>query len=273
MNSSDALDGGTIARGIAAGGEDIPVEVIATCGSTNSELLARDSLRGPFLLLAEEQTAGRGRRGRRWHSKPGAALMFSMRHDFAGGPAQLRGLSLAAGVAIAKALHGLGAREVALKWPNDLLASMGNGGAKLGGILIETRSGGGRIAAVIGVGLNCRRMPGLDTRLKRRVASLDESIDPLPERNRIAIRIGVELMRALRVFANAGFEPFRAEWDAMHANRGETLRVRTADGRIVAGIADGAAPDGGLLLRTTRGVQCVHSGTVIRNSAARGSAA
>ena len=137
MNSSDALDGDTIARGIAANSEDIPVEVLAACGSTNSELLARETLRGPFLLLAEEQTAGRGRRGRRWHSKPGAALTFSLRHDFAGGPAQLRGLSLAAGVAIAKALHALGARDVALKWPNDLLASMGNGGAKLGTLKVS----------------------------------------------------------------------------------------------------------------------------------------
>lgn len=273
MQVVDALDAETIARGLAARGEALAVEVFESCGSTNSELLARAGVAGPLLLLAEEQTAGRGRRGRRWHARSGAALMFSLRWDFAGGAERLRGLSLAAGVAIARALQDLGAQGVALKWPNDLLASMGKGGAKLGGILIETRSSGDRIAAVIGVGLNCRRMPGLEIRLKRKVASLDESIDPLPARNEIAIRITAELLRTLRLFGNAGFEAFKADWEAMHANQGQPLRVRTTDGRIVAGIAEGVAPDGGLLLRTRRGVQCIHSGTVVRENNVRGSAA
>jgi BirA family biotin operon repressor/biotin-[acetyl-CoA-carboxylase] ligase len=273
MQPADTLHAETIARGIAARGEALPVEVLETCGSTNSELLSREAVQAPLLLLAEEQTAGRGRRGRRWHAQSGAALMFSLRWEFDGGPAQLRGLSLAAGVAIAKALHALGALGVALKWPNDLLASMGKDGAKLGGILIETRSSRDRVTAVIGIGLNCRRMPGLEIRLRRRIASLDESIDPLPPRNEIAIRIAAELLRTLRLFGDAGFEAFREAWQAMHANQGEAMRVRTADGRIVAGIADGVAPDGGLLLRTPRGVQCIHSGTVMRTSGARGSAA
>ena len=273
----DPLDARAIARGLAALGKPLTVEALASCGSTNTELLSREGVRGPALLLAEQQTAGRGRRGRRWHSSPGAAIMFSLRWDFAGDAGRLRGLSLAAGVAIAKTLHGLGARGVALKWPNDLLASVGAGGAKLGGILIETRSSPpsspGRITAVIGVGLNCRRMPGLATRLKRKVATLDELIDPLPARNEIIIRIAAELVRTLALFGNAGFEAFRTEWEAMHANQGQPLRVRTAGGRVVAGIADGVGADGGLILRTRRGVLRVHSGTVVRASSMRGSAA
>ena len=190
--------------------------------------------------------------------------MFSLRWEFAGGADRLRGLSLAAGVAIARGLHDLGARGVALKWPNDLLASVGQDGAKLGGILIETRTAGTRIAAVIGVGLNYRRTHGLETRLKRKVASLDESIHPLPSRNVIAARIAAELARMLRRFGDAGFEPFRAEWEALHASQGQSMRVRVAGGRVVAGIADGVAADGALLLRTPRGVRPVHSGTVVR---------
>ena len=269
----DPLDARAIARGLVALGKPLTVEALASCGSTNTELLSREGVRGPALLLAEQQTAGRGRRGRRWHSSPGAAIMFSLRWDFAGDAGRLRGLSLAAGVAIAKALHGLGARGVALKWPNDLLASVGTGGAKLGGILIETRSSRDRITAVIGVGLNCRRMPGLATRLKRKVATLDELIDPLPARNEIIIRIAAELVRTLALFGNAGFEAFRTEWEAMHANQGQPLRVRTTGGRVVAGIADGVGADGGLILRTRRGVLRVHSGTVVRASSMRGSAA
>ena len=273
LDALDALDAQTIARGLAGRGEVLGVEVLETCGSTNSELLSREAVRAPLLLLTEAQSAGRGQRGRRWHASAGAALMFSLRREFAGGAGGLRGLSLAAGVAIAKTLHALGARGVALKWPNDLLASVGTGGAKLGGILIETRSSGDRVTAVIGVGLNCRRMPGLATRLRRKIASLDESIDPLPARNEIAIRIAAELLATLRLFDDAGFEAFREQWQAMHAHQGETLRVRTADGRIVAGIADGVASDGGLLLRTRHGVQCIYSGTVVRATSPRGSAA
>lgn len=245
------------------------MEVVESCASTNSELLAREGAQGPVLLLAEKQTAGRGRRGRRWHANPGLAIMFSLRWEFAGDAGRLRGLSLAAGVAIAKALHGLGAPGVALKWPNDLLA----GDAKLGGILIETRSSRGRIAAVIGVGLNYRRMPALETRINRKVASLDELMDPLPARNEIVVRIAAELARALALFGNAGFEAFRTEWEAMHANQGQPLRVRTAGGRVVAGIADGVGADGGLILRTRRGVRRVHSGTVVRATSLRGGAA
>jgi len=271
MLIEDTLDAQAISDGIAALGENLAVEVLASCGSTNSELLLREGAPGPALLLTERQTAGRGRRGRRWHANPGRAIMFSVRWQFAADAGRLRGLSLAAGVAVANALRALGAAGVALKWPNDLLVSAG--GAKLGGILIETRTSRDRIAAVIGVGLNCRHMPGLEARLKRKVASLDELIDPLPARNAIVVRIVAELARALDLFGHAGFEAFRAAWEAVHANQGQPLRVRTAGGRVVAGIADGVAADGGLILRTRHGVQRVHSGTVMRAAGLRGSAA
>lgn len=273
MQVADPLDARAIARGLAALGKPLAVEVLESCSSTNSELLSREGVQGPAMLVAEQQTAGRGRRGRRWHANPGAAIMFSLRWEFAGDARRLHGLSLAAGVAIAKALHSLGARGVALKWPNDLLASGGAGGAKLGGILIETRSSRERVGVVIGVGLNCRRMPGLETRLKRKVAALDELIDPLPPRNEIVIGVVAELMRMLALFGDSGFEAFRTAWEAMHANQGQPLRVRTASGRVVAGIADGVGADGGLILRTRRGVQRVHSGTVIPATSLRGSAA
>ena len=273
MPVKDTLDARAISDGIGALGESVAVEVLDTCGSTNSELLSREGALGTTLLLTEEQTAGRGRRGRRWHAGAGLAIMFSLRWEFAGNGARLGGLSLAAGVAIATALRALGAPGVALKWPNDLLASVATGGAKLGGILIETRTSRERITAVIGVGLNWRRMPGLEARLKRKLASIEELIDPLPTRNDIVVRIVAELTRTLALFGTAGFEAFRASWEAMHANQGQPLRVRTAGGRVVAGIADGVGADGGLILRTRRGVRHVHSGTVVRAAAVRGNAA
>lgn len=240
------------------------VDVRARCGSTNTELLALERAAGPVLLLADEQTAGRGRRGRRWHASPGSALMFSLRWEFAGPVARLRGLSLATGVGITAALRALGARGLALKWPNDLLAGQG----KLGGVLIETRSAHGRIAAVIGIGINCRRQGGLATRLGRSIAALEDLVDPLPARNALAVRLVAELARTLRGFDAGGLTAFRGAWESLHAQQGERMRVRIADGRIVAGVAEGIADDGALLLRNRRGVRSIASGTVMRAEAA-----
>jgi len=270
MTAADTLDAATIAKGLAAQGETLDVQVVERCASTNSVLLARARTAAPALLVANEQTAGRGQRGRRWHASPGTALMFSLRWEFDGDAGRLRGLSLAAGVSIARTLRALGAGAVALKWPNDLLACVGQDGAKLGGILIETRSDAGRVSAVIGAGLNCRRTAGLEEKLGRKVAALEDSIEPMPSRNELAIGVVRELARAMRLFGQAGLEPFRADWQAMHAHQGVRLRVRTGAGRIVSGIAEGIAEDGGLLLRNRRGVHSIHSGTVMRGTVMRG---
>src|SRR5918911_3234723 len=116
---------------------DVPgmrVRVLGRCTSTNELLLAEGC--ADVLLAAEEQTAGRGRRGRRWRSAPGKGVTFSMAKLVQRPLRELGGLSLAAGVGVARALRALGAAEVGLKWPNDLVV----GDAKLGGILVQTRS-------------------------------------------------------------------------------------------------------------------------------------
>src|SRR5689334_7281700 len=131
----------------------IEVRKVERCGSTNAVLLAEGK---PGVLLAtNEQTAGRGRRGRRWYSMPGTDVTFSLSAEIA---RPEPGLALVAGVAAAKALRALGVKQAALKWPNDVLVN----GAKLGGILVETR---GRLA-VFGFGINGRHDTALERRLK-----------------------------------------------------------------------------------------------------------
>jgi BirA family biotin operon repressor/biotin-[acetyl-CoA-carboxylase] ligase len=152
---------------------------------------------------------------------------------------------------------------VGLKWPNDLLATGRYAGAKLGGILIETRAAGGGIAAIIGVGINCRTVPGLEHRLRRRLAALEELVQPLPRRELLAARLAGELVRALRAFETGGLAVFSEEWESLHAFRGERLRVSTDRGRVVSGTAEGLAADGGLRLRTRSGVRTVHNGSVV----------
>jgi BirA family transcriptional regulator, biotin operon repressor / biotin---[acetyl-CoA-carboxylase] ligase len=136
----------TVARRLGA------LEVHWEIDSTSSELQRRGSDIPDFsIVMAETQTAGRGRRGRSWLSPPGLNIYLSCLKRFDAGFASLSGLSLATGVIVLRALHALGVHDARLKWPNDVLAE----GGKLAGILVEL-SGEyqGPCAAVIGIGLN-----------------------------------------------------------------------------------------------------------------------
>lgn len=256
----DYLDAGSISAALGERGAGLRVDVVDACPSTSSELLAEAATEpGPRLLLAEEQVAGRGRRDRRWLSCIGTALTMSLLRRFRRSPRELAALPLVAGVATIRALRGLGAADAALKWPNDLVVR----GAKVGGILIETRNHGGEVITVSGIGINCRPTPGLEARLGRRIASLQEFAEHLPSRNGISARVAGELLAALDEFDVHGLAPFKSQWEAMHAYAGQRLRVRLADGRVLAGVADGLADDGGLRLRTRAGVRAVRSGRVV----------
>ena len=233
----------------------VEVRVAESCSSTNDVLLKGPSAT-PVLLAAEEQTSGRGRRGRRWHSAPGAGITFSLSRKINRPTRELPALSLVAGVAAARALRALGA-DVQVKWPNDLVV----GGAKLGGILVETRSSG---HAVIGIGINCRPTPGLNAKVRREVAYLGNAV----ERNDVIRRIGLALMEALDAFERQGLDGLRAEWESMDAHAGQRLRVRLANGKVLTGTASGLAQDGSLQLMTRRGMQAVTSGRVMSARAA-----
>ena len=240
--------------------QGVELRRVARCASTNSVLLAERAA-APVLLVAAEQTAGRGRRGRRWYSAPGAGLTFSLSRRIRRPARELAALALVAGVATARALRALGA-PAELKWPNDLVA----GGAKLGGILVETRAAGQETLAVFGIGINCRSGGELERRLRRRVACLDQFIQV--EEDRAIGKIVLALMAAIDAFEAGGFETARNEWESMHAHAGQRLRVRLADGRSVTGIAAGLAQDGALSLRTRAGLKAIRSGRVVSARAA-----
>lgn len=231
---------------------------VQRCGSTNSELLAEKTLERPVLLIADEQTAGRGRRGRRWHSAPGAGLTFSLALALRRPLRELAALPLVAGVAVARALHALGVAGAALKWPNDIVVD----GAKLGGILVETKSLGSAIKAVIGVGINLRGAPGLEARLRRPVAALEQFIS-VPAKESLADAIGQALLDSLAAFEARGLDAVRADWERLDAQAGQKLRVRLADGRVLTGVASGLDVDGALRLATRSGMRSVHSGRVV----------
>lgn len=234
----------------------VDVEVVAQTGSTNADLLARAAqLARPTLLIAEHQSAGRGRAGRSWLSAAGDSLTFSLAWKFAGAPHRLLGLPLAVGVALAEALAALDV-PVQLKWPNDLLKD----GSKLAGILIETRAADGATWAVIGIGLNLRMPDDLEQRIGRAVAAAPWLARM--ERDVLVAALLDALAAAMAQFDAAGFGPFRARWDALHAWRGRPVAIVDQGAVLQQGVAVGVDDSGRLLLDTDGGRVAVLAGDV-----------
>lgn len=235
----------------------VKVEVLAQTGSTNADLLARAAtLAEPLLLVAEHQTAGRGRAGRSWLSSPEGSLTFSLAWRFEGGPQALAGLPLAIGVALAETLGRLGV-QVQLKWPNDLLKD----GDKLAGILIETQAApGGGIWAVIGIGLNLLMPDEMEARLGRSAAGVPWLARM--DRDTLMAALLDGLAGALREFAAQGFGAFCARWNLRHAWQGETVVILDQGQVVQEGLAAGVDEAGRLLLDTAHGRVTVLAGDV-----------
>lgn len=231
------------------------VDSVEQCDSTNSELLRRAAQGAPSgsLLVADQQSAGRGRRGRDWHSTPEESLTFSLLWRFDGPASRLSGLSLAVGVAVAVALEKLGATGVALKWPNDVLLNDG----KLAGILVELSSERRGTLAVIGIGLNLRT-PAID--LPQATRGLAEAIQPLPDRHQILAELLIALGSTLDRFAHGGFADLQTAWQGRHAWQNKPVRVLIDSDHSTSGRCLGADSDGALLLETENGTQRFLSG-------------
>ncbi len=243
------LDGARIRDAAGDAAATIAVSVEASCESTNTVLLdrARAGAASGTVVAAELQTQGRGRRGRSWESALGAAITFSMLWRFERGVAALSGMSLAVGVAIVRALRGLGGQAVMLKWPNDIVLANG----KLGGILIEVEGDAlGPSTAVIGVGLNVRLSTALKSRIDQAAVDLvDAGIGTL-DRNAILGVLLRELCGTLVAFERDGFAGFRPEWQSYHAHQDRPVALLRSDGVTETGIARGVYDDGALLLES-----------------------
>jgi len=236
------------------------IHVVDVTASTNADLMAAAArLPSGRVLVAELQTAGRGRRGRAWHAPLGGSLAFSLLWKFAGGAASLSGLSLAVGLAVARALDRCGAVGVMLKWPNDLLVRRDAGWAKLGGILIEIAGpSSGPVHAVIGIGLNLRLGSGAAL-IDQRAADLD-LLGLAVSRNHLLALVLEDLALVLRSFAADGLAPFVAQWNLRHAFAGQRVAMSAEGAMLIEGIALGVDPDGALLLETPNGPRRVTSG-------------
>lgn len=227
------------------------IDHLPTVDSTNAEAMRRALAGevGPLWILADAQTAGRGRAGRAWSSQTGN-LQASFLASLPAASLPAYQLSLVAGVAAFDALSGaLGNRaaDLRLKWPNDILI----GGSKAGGILIESSAVGGRLAVVIGIGVNVVANPKLEDRATACLAEFGATPDPWS----LLTQIARAMEDWLAVWSlGRGFATVRSAWlDRAHP-LGDRMAINTGRERISGAFA-GLDEDGALLLDIDQGVR------------------
>ncbi|WJW75122.1 bifunctional biotin--[acetyl-CoA-carboxylase] ligase/biotin operon repressor BirA [Thiohalobacter sp. IOR34] len=223
------------------------LELHTELGSTNDRLRqrAREGAAGGTACLAERQTAGRGRRGRRWVSPFGSNLYLSLLWRFPCGPAQLGGLSLAVGVALMRSLRSLGVEGAGLKWPNDLICRQG----KLAGVLVEMAGeSAGPCSAVIGVGLNVRMPPDAASAIDQPWVDLHRLSHRPLSRNQVAGQILNDLIEVLVRYEQEGLAVFLDEWRDHDLVAGRAVQLHLPDA-VLAGRASGIDDSGALLVQ------------------------
>ncbi len=263
--------------------------------STNADLLAwvrsGSAELAPLLRVAGHQTAGRGRQGRAWMDDEHGSLLASLAWPFAPGTA-ISGLSVAVGVWLAQCLHGLGATQARLKWPNDVLLH----DRKLAGVLVELADTPQARWAVIGVGLNLRSPTDLPEAIGLdacdlpqhathcpKAAGARENLDPSqdrlgspqahPSRWDVLQRLTPAMLAALPIFAQTGLAPWTQTWNTLHAWNGEPVEMLDRGELRQTGLALGVDDSGHLLLQTAEGLRRVASGDVSLRRAKAPSAA
>ena len=234
------------------------LEIFKSIDSTNkyAREKAEQAPASGSVVLAEQQSAGRGRRGKTWVSPFAANIYLSIVWDFEQGAQALEGLSLAVGVAVKRALDAQGVNGVQLKWPNDIYVE----GQKLGGILLEMIGDpAGQCSVIVGVGINVS-MPeaqGSDidqewTDIRSQLQKYPDGENQRPSRNKLAASLISEIVMLLRDFQAQGFSMYRDEWQAADAFFGQEAVISTPK-QSITGIVKGVDQNGALRLQRENG--------------------
>jgi BirA family biotin operon repressor/biotin-[acetyl-CoA-carboxylase] ligase len=229
---------------------DVPVHTCAVIDSTNQYMMAQlDRWQKGECLLAETQTAGRGRRGRQWHSPFGSQFIMSMYWRLDDGPSAAMGLSLAIGVAVIQALESVGYRDLSLKWPNDIYMAR----RKLAGILVEMSAAvGGICHLVIGVGVNLNLPDAVIAQLDQPCAHLAEQ-PVVVDRNQLSATIIRALRNALALFEKQGLTAFLMDWNRLDIFMQQPVQVLLGS-QVIHGIYCGIDGQGNMLLQDLEGM-------------------
>lgn len=260
VSTTEWLDALRINAALGPAADHYHLRILDATDSTNSALMQAAEAGAPdgSVVCSEYQFAGRGRRGRQWHSVLGGSLTFSVLWRFEEGIATLVGLSLAVGVAMARALNQYSQFPVKLKWPNDVLVDF----RKLAGILVEIQGDiQGPSFAVVGIGLNVRLPAAQRESIDQAVVDLDE-MQVYTDRNTLLATCLLELKAVLEVMRREGFGALRAEWESHHAHAGQPVTLVLPNRQIVEGIAQGVDDTGAFLLQTGKGAIAYNGGDI-----------
>ena len=249
------------AQVITADLADVSVAIFDELDSTNAELLRRLAS-GPVasgaVVVAEQQTAGRGRRGREWVSPFAKNIYFSLAWNFSGGAAALDGLSLVVGLSVVEALEALGVQGAALKWPNDVLLD----DKKLAGVLLEIAGDAtGLCHVVIGVGLNVNMALGEAHGITQAWTSLQQSMGQVMDRSQVLNALLLRLIANVKRFETEGLAPFAQAWLRYDAFIEKEVAVSLGERQII-GIAKGITDKGLLQLEVNGELQTFNGGEV-----------
>jgi len=219
------------------------IEIFMTLDSTNSQVIRRfhQGNINPSVVLAEKQTAGRGRRGRVWHSPFAGSIYLTMGWIFTEGVAVLEGLSLIVGLQVLKVLHGMGARDLQLKWPNDIYWHQ----RKLAGILIDVQGDPAGVCQVaIGIGININLQEAQGSLIDQPWVDLATVIGKeLISRNQLVAALLNQLVPVLQTLPDKGFSVYQKEWQGYDLCYGHAVNVESGNS-FVTGYACGVNSQG-----------------------------
>ncbi|EKT4525043.1 bifunctional biotin--[acetyl-CoA-carboxylase] ligase/biotin operon repressor BirA [Pseudomonas putida] len=225
-------------------GEAWPLAIHDIIDSTNAEALRLigEGRSAPFVVLAERQSAGRGRRGRQWISPFAENLYYSLVLRVDGGMRQLEGLSLVVGLAVMRTLQGFGLVGVGLKWPNDLLV----GQQKIAGILLELVGDPADVChVVLGIGINVNMQ--VNDQVDQQWTSMRREAGIMVDRNRLVAQLNQQLQHELARHRRYGFAAFQEEWEQANLWQGRTVSLVAGNNRI-DGVVLGVDGQGALRL-------------------------
>ena len=226
--------------------------------STNDEArrVIKSGVSGINLIVADAQTAGRGRRGRTWVS-PAGGLYMSFIFPFQKDLIQPQALSLVAAISVKNSLEEWSLSPIKLKWPNDLLVE----GKKLAGILLELETSGQNNHVIFGIGVNYLLTGDQRVKIDREVTDLNEHAENIPSRERVITKICIDLLDNVREFVERGFAPFKSAWNESDHYLGSTVVIN--DGKSEkSGRSLGVNISAELIMESDFGQELVSSGEI-----------
>lgn len=229
----------------------LPITLFESIGSTNDYLKLKKKAKGPEICLAEQQTQGKGRLARKWHSPFGQNIYLSCLYLFQKDISELAGLSLVVGLAVINVLKSYGVSDqLFVKWPNDILF----GQKKLAGNLIEIQAESyGESQAIIGIGLNVNMRNEELKEINQAWVALSHILNCYVDRNELSARLINRLFQYLHHFNEFGFAPFHEEWLKADSLTGETITIKNVRESLSGRVVDINA-QGHLVLRLANGI-------------------